>query len=60
MLKNTAPAHLLESIRKAADGGSPMSPEVARRVVKLFHDFRPPERASYHLTSEETELEVID
>jgi DNA-binding NarL/FixJ family response regulator len=56
LLKNTAPARLLESIKEAADGGSPMSPEVARRVVKLFREFRPPEHASYHLTAQETEL----
>ena len=56
LLKNTAPARLLESIREAGEGGSPMSPEVARRVVKLFRQFRPPEHASYHLTSQETEL----
>jgi DNA-binding NarL/FixJ family response regulator len=56
LLKNTAPARLLESIREAVDGGAPMSPEVARRVVKLFREFRPPENASYHLTPQETEL----
>ena len=56
LLKNTAPARLLESIKEAADGGSPMSPEVARRVVNLFREFRPPEHASYRLTSQETEL----
>ena len=56
LLKNTAPARLLESIKEAAEGGSPMSPEVARRVVRLFREFRPPEHASYHLTSQETEL----
>jgi DNA-binding NarL/FixJ family response regulator len=56
LLKNTAPARLLESIREAADGGAPMSPEVARRVIKLFREFRPPESASYHLTRQETEL----
>ena len=33
-----------------------MSPEVARRVIRLFRQFRPPERASYHLTPHETEL----
>src|SRR5689334_24837815 len=49
LLKNTPPARLLESLREVADGGAPMSPEVARRVVKLFREFRPPERASYHL-----------
>ena len=56
LLKNTAPARLLESIREAADGGAPMSPEVAHRVVRLFREFRPPESASYHLTPQETEL----
>lgn len=56
LLKNTAPARLLESIKEAAEGGAPMSPEVARRVVRLFREFRPPESASYHLTPQETEL----
>ena len=56
LLKNTAPARLLESLREVVDGGAPMSPEVARRVVKLFREFRPPEHASYHLTPQESEL----
>jgi DNA-binding NarL/FixJ family response regulator len=56
LLKNTPPARLLESLREVVDGGAPMSPEVARRVVTLFRDFRPPERASYRLTPQETEL----
>jgi len=56
LLKNTAPARLLESLREVANGGAPMSPEIARRVVKLFREFRPPEHASYHLTPQETEL----
>jgi DNA-binding NarL/FixJ family response regulator len=56
LLKNTAPARLLESLREVVDGGAPMSPDVARRVVTLFRQFRPPARASYHLTPQETEL----
>lgn len=56
LLKNTPPARLLESLKEVADGGSPMSPEIARRVVHLFRQFRPPERASYHLTPQESEL----
>jgi DNA-binding NarL/FixJ family response regulator len=56
LLKNTAPARLLESIKEAANGGAPMSPEVARRVIRLFREFRPPESASYHLTPQETQL----
>jgi len=56
LLKNTPPARLLDSIREAANGGAPMSPEVARRVIRLFREFRPPETASYHLTAQETQL----
>ena len=56
LLKNTAPARLLESIREVAVGGAPMSPEVARRVLLVFREFRPPQRATYHLTPQETEL----
>ena len=56
LLKNTAPARLLESLQEVVDGGAPMSPDVARRVVTLFRQFRPPARASYHLTPQEIEL----
>jgi len=56
LLKETQPARLLESLREVVSGGAPMSPEVARRVVKLFREFRPPERANYKLTPTENEL----
>ncbi|HEX3231974.1 MAG TPA: response regulator transcription factor [Pyrinomonadaceae bacterium] len=56
LLKKTPPAKLLEGLREAVDGGSPMSPEVARRVIALFRDIRPPERADYELTPHETRL----
>jgi len=56
LLKNTPPARLLESLKEVVDGGAPMSPEVARRVVRLFREFRPPKHATYHLTPQEQEL----
>jgi DNA-binding NarL/FixJ family response regulator len=56
LLKKTPPARLLESLREAVQGGAPMSPEVARRVIALFRDIRPPDRADYHLTPHETRL----
>jgi DNA-binding NarL/FixJ family response regulator len=56
LLKNTSPARLLESIREVLDGGAPMSPDVARRVVRLFREIRPPAKADYQLTPQETEL----
>jgi DNA-binding NarL/FixJ family response regulator len=56
LLKNTHPSRLLESLKEVVDGGAPMSPEVARRVVTLFRKFRPSERAACRLTPQETEL----
>jgi DNA-binding NarL/FixJ family response regulator len=56
LLKKTPPARLLESLKEAVQGGAPMSPEVARRVIALFREVRPPDRADYHLTPHETRL----
>ncbi len=56
LLKKTPPARLLESLKEAVAGGAPMSPEVARRVISLFREIRPPERAEYDLTPHETRL----
>jgi DNA-binding NarL/FixJ family response regulator len=39
-------------------GGAPMSPEVARRVVHLFRDFRPVS-ASYDLTPQRHLLKLL-
>ncbi len=36
ILKRTGPAQILEAIRELKNGGSPMSPEIARRVVASF------------------------
>ena len=56
LLKNTPPSRLIESLREVAAGGAPMSPEVARRVIHLFREIRPPARGVCHLTPQETEL----
>jgi DNA-binding NarL/FixJ family response regulator len=56
LLKKTPPARLIEGLREAMQGGAPMSPEVASRVIKLFREIRPPERADYKLTPHETRL----
>jgi DNA-binding NarL/FixJ family response regulator len=56
LLKNTPPARLLEGLKEVASGGAPMSPEVARRVINLFREFRPPDRSPSRLTQQEIEL----
>lgn len=56
LLKKTPPARLLESLQEAVEGGAPMSPEVARKVVALFREFRPPVNADHDLTPHESRL----
>ena len=36
LLKTTAPEKIVESIREAVNGGAPMTPSVAKQVLKLF------------------------
>ena len=56
LIKKTAPEHLVRSIRDLHAGGSPMSSQIARRVVEEFQ--RPPQRsdAAAQLTTREQEV----
>ncbi len=56
LLKKTQPSQLVESVKEASRGGAPMSPEVARRVIRLFREIRPPDRADYNLTPHEIRI----
>jgi DNA-binding NarL/FixJ family response regulator len=56
LLKKTPPARLLEAIREASDGGAPMSPEIARKVIGMFRDFQPRETIDATLTPTEVRL----
>lgn len=56
LLKKTPPAKLLEAIREAYEGGSPMSPEIARKVVTLFQNTKQPEKIEEQLTPQEVRL----
>lgn len=56
LLKKTPPSRIVESLNEAINGGAPMSPEIARKVITLFRDIRPPERVDYDLTPHETRL----
>lgn len=56
LLKKTSPARLLEALTDAAQGGGPLSPEVAHRVIRLFRQFRPPEKSEEKLTPHEARI----
>jgi len=56
LLKRTAPAKLLDAIRDVHGGGSPMTPQVARRVVQFFSQAPGKDSAVTRLTSGEKEF----
>ena len=56
LLKETPPARLLEAITEAHKGGSPMTPEIARKVVTLFQKTGPVEKLDSGLTPQELRL----
>lgn len=41
LLKKTPPDELVKSLRDAANGGSPMTPNIARKVISTFHRASP-------------------
>lgn len=56
ILKKTAPARILTSIEEVIEGGTPMTPYVARRVIEHFKQLTPHSEAEYDLTSREREI----
>lgn len=53
LVKNIFPSKLLNSIKEAKNGGSPMSSSIARKVVSSFNSFRQP---AANLTKREKEV----
>ena len=56
ILKRTSPAQILEAIRELHEGGSPMSSEIARRVVNSLQKKGKPTESTEILTSREKEI----
>jgi DNA-binding NarL/FixJ family response regulator len=60
ILKSTSPARLIEAVHEVYNGGSPMSPYIASRVLKLFQQFAPPspqpEEEKFGLSVREKEI----
>jgi DNA-binding NarL/FixJ family response regulator len=59
ILKSTSPSRLVEAIHDVYNGGSPMSPYIASRVLKLFQQFAPSvqdDDEKFALSSREKEI----
>jgi DNA-binding NarL/FixJ family response regulator len=56
LLKKTPPRQIAEAVRQAVEGGSPLSPEVARRMVEHFRRSGAAPEPDGRLTDQEREL----
>ena len=60
LLKSYGLTKLLEAVTEVYNGGSPMSPTIASRVLKLFQKFAPPEQdpklENFQLSPREKEI----
>jgi DNA-binding NarL/FixJ family response regulator len=56
LLKRSSPEDVLRSIHEVMEGGSPMTPEIARMVVESFQKPEASSSASENLTARENEI----
>ncbi|HOY97022.1 MAG TPA: response regulator transcription factor [Catalimonadaceae bacterium] len=57
ILKKASPSELLKGIEDVLDGGAPMTPTIARQVLRLFaRDNRPQAKPDINLTEREVEI----
>lgn len=59
LLKKTSPERLIEAIREAGEGGAPVSPVLAKKLLAVFQKqpyLLPSQRPSFGLSPRETEI----
>ncbi|HKJ81935.1 MAG TPA: response regulator transcription factor [Ignavibacteriaceae bacterium] len=56
ILKRTPPAELLEAIKEIHNGGSPMSDQIARKVVQAFQQMGKSSKETENISERESEI----
>jgi DNA-binding NarL/FixJ family response regulator len=56
LLKKTPPEEIVQAVRELHEGGAPMSPSIARKVIHVFQSQPPPAITDYQLTGREKEI----
>jgi len=56
LLKKTPPEEILEAIKELYDGGAPMSPSIARKVIQAFQARPSTVQDDHQLTTREKEI----
>lgn len=59
IVKSTTPAKLVEAIVEVYNGGAPMSPGIASKVLALFQKFAPPNKVSEDEQLSKREKEIL-
>lgn len=59
ILKSTTPSKLIESIAEVYNGGAPMSPGIASRVLRLFQKIAPQAQATDEEDLSKREKEIL-
>ena len=56
LLKRDTSVYLIPSIKDVIEGGAPMSPGIARKVLMAFHKPKEPAGGEYHITDRENQV----
>jgi len=56
ILKNIEPQRLLHAISEVYNGGAPMTPGIAKKILQQFQTILPEEEKDYHLSTREKEV----
>lgn len=56
LLKKTPPAEIVSAVQQLYEGGSPMSPSIARKVIQTLQSPPNPSLSDYELTAREKEI----
>lgn len=56
VLKKTNPLKIMEALRQVYEGGSPLTPSVAKQLLNIFKFNAPLPESDYHLTAREKEV----
>ncbi len=60
LLKKTSPQKILSALQEALTDGSPMTPSIAKKVIKLFRNYIPNKTEEFSISKRELEvLELI-
>ena len=56
VLKSSSPERIAQAVHELNEGGAPMSPGIARRVVTMFQSTVPPRHDDHHLSTRELQV----